>query len=404
MKNALMILLLAALTLASCEKYPFDRFYRNELFPSGGSSDEKEDGPSSDTTMFISAVLVPGSYDWRRDTAYGYPTCELMLLKNGIKEVSMRTGPAAEVSPTPSTHHIIGGHLYTEYSSSTETVVKKDGALCFRYQGAEVLFGLLPIGSDIYTIGRERDGDGFTFRKNGELMLKQSSGTIFGGFTHPAYGRTGALYENEGHCCFCFKTDTDCYKVIDGVMERVSAIKGTSRIMDLRVYGNSVCYSSCMTLYTYVNLPDKVYTLSAKYLWTNVELMPVDDEIWFIGSAYKNGEWFTIFGPAGSTDPSSDYCVFQGKEGLVYHDGRDAYCVDISSGGVKVMDPGESYCYSRDSCFFFSPSCAAMAGNSLFMTLTPKEKELAPIIWHDGEERAFDLQGYLTGIELEISP
>lgn len=403
MRKTIIILLIAVPAIAACEKFSLNRNNRNELFPPGGHHGGQEEGTPDDTLVYLSAVLVPRNYDWRRDTAYGYPGSELMLLRNGEIMASMRTGPGEEVSPNPFTHHLLGGHLYTEYSSDAETVIKKDGAELFRYSGAEVLAGILPSGEDVYTLGTRKDGDGFALRKNGEMLFRQVDGDIFGGFSYSAYGRTGALYEDEGHCCFCFRSGTDFYKVTDGEMERLNIVKSATRVLDVRIYRSEVYYAVALASFVYLYVPSKTYVMSSAYRWHNVELFPSGGEMWFIASGIKGGAWHTVSAPVTSSPKPEYYRVFPGRFTFIYPAGEDCHGIDISGGGVRVSDPGEALCYERDSTFFFSYSCADVCGNSFFMALTPKEREMSPLIWHDGEERPFDLQGYLTGIDVELN-
>ena len=398
----LIIILSALLSAGSCEKFHLSNYFRNEVLNPGGSQGGQP-GSGSDTTLYLSAVMVPRNYDWRRDSAYGGAGCELMLLKNGIKAVSMPTGPAAEVSPNPSSHHIIGGHLYTEYSSSSGTVLRRDGVQVCRYDEPEVLYGILPMGEQLYTLGMERDGDAVTLRRNGEPLLRQLSASVFGGFSGAGSGPTGALYEDDGHCCFCFRKGNDCYKVVDGVMERVNVVKSASGIADMRIFRSGVYYTIVSPVQTLLYMPSSVTVMPSAYRWGGLELFLADGELWFAGKGLRNSAWHTVCAPVGSASSPSDYRVFDGRDTFVYASGEDCYCVDISGGGVKVSDPGEALCYTRDSCFFFTRSCAYAKGKTFYMALTPKEKELPPLIWKDGDGRPFDMNGYFTGMEVEVS-
>ena len=400
MKNSVLVLPLAVLALAACEKLYISQYYRSEVFPPGNSGGGPA-GPEMDTTVLLSAVLVPANYDWRRDSSYGCPSAELLLLENGVKKISIKTGAKTEVSPDPATHHLLGGHLYTEYCGPAETVVKKDGKQLFRYQGREVLLGLLPMGNNLYTLGKDRDGDGFSFRRNGELLLKQASGSVYGDFTNSAFGDNGALYEDEGRCCFCFSMGDDCFKVVDGVMEREALPGRASQVLCMRVVRSEVYYSMAIGSFASVGGHGNQYVLPSAYTWKNIDLFLNEGELWLIACGERNGEWFTICGPPGGLN-ATPY-VFKGRNNFMYKQPEGFCAVDISGGDVSATDAAGMVNYSRDSTFFFSRSCAAVAGESFYMALTPRERGLPPIVCRDGEEEVFRVEGYLTGIEVSIS-
>ena len=48
--------------------------------------------------------------------------------------------------------------------------------------------------------------------------------------------------------------------------------------------------------------------------------------------------------------------------------------------------------------------CAQCTGDQMYMLVNPREREETPFIWQGDKEIPCDLNGYLTGIEVEISP
>ena len=72
-------------------------------------------------------------------------------------------------------------------------MIKKDGRQLFRYSGREQIFGMLVDSSGVYTLGHQREGEGFTYRKNGVILLERTEGRSF-----------GRLYRDGEDICFAF--------------------------------------------------------------------------------------------------------------------------------------------------------------------------------------------------------
>lgn len=153
-------MLLAALLLcpSGCLDYGLnpgkmraDCFNRNPGGGSGGNPDAPPEMQLYDTTLYFCAVRFDESYDWQRDTAYGSESFELLLYRDFEPVLSVSSAGSGCVSADFDTHHIIGGHLYTEKSDLSSTVIGRDGVEIIRFEGREFLKGLLPDGEDIYT-------------------------------------------------------------------------------------------------------------------------------------------------------------------------------------------------------------------------------------------------------------
>jgi len=176
---------------------------------SGGiSGGYKRDDPTAfPSGVYVTAVDYDNGYDWRRDTTFGLSSGRVNLYRDSTLVLSIPAGPDKEVSLDADKHHFVDGHLYTEYCSSTETVIKQDGVEIFRYEGAETLKGILIRDEDVYTLGQGVGGQrGLSFRKNGELLVSREKGTVWGSFSDPFYAQTGALYEDLGVMYFAFYT------------------------------------------------------------------------------------------------------------------------------------------------------------------------------------------------------
>ena len=122
---------------------------------------------------YMTALDYQKGYDWRSDQARESVRCSLVVYADGVPIMKIPVGDAYQTSSDPDMHRIIGGHLYTDYSTDTETIIKRNGQELFRYRAREVLCGMKVIDNDVYTLGQSRDGDGFSYRKNGVVMVER---------------------------------------------------------------------------------------------------------------------------------------------------------------------------------------------------------------------------------------
>ena len=87
------------------------------------------------TICYVTLMSYPDGYDWRADREKGSVKCSLIVLANGLPMMKVPVGDEYETSSDPDMHRMIDGHLYTDYSTDSETVIKKDGRQLFRYSG-----------------------------------------------------------------------------------------------------------------------------------------------------------------------------------------------------------------------------------------------------------------------------
>ena len=179
-------------------------------------SDDSKEFVAKDSAVYVCAVEVPDSYDWRRDTACGCVEARLVLFENYNEVLSLDCGPGTMISLDPDTHHIIDGHLYTEYSTKDRTILKRDGQEVLSFNGREYMKGILCCGDSLYTLGQNRSGDGFTFRLNGEPLLVKKEGMVCGGFNEKNYEGRGALFKTNSRIYFRYTLGGKTYAVIDG--------------------------------------------------------------------------------------------------------------------------------------------------------------------------------------------
>ena len=198
-----------------------------------GSSDPAK------TVCYITALDYQDGYDWRSDKEKGSVKCSLVVFADGVPMMKVPVGDAYHISSDVDSHRMIDGHLYTDFSTDDQTVIKKDGKEVFRYPGREFLQGLLVEGEDIYTLGHSREGDGFSYRKNGEILLEKASGRTF-----------SRLHRDDGHICFAYSESIASalgsveryYSVVDGVPQQAALREDVKKVWDLMSADGEVCY------------------------------------------------------------------------------------------------------------------------------------------------------------------
>lgn len=175
------LLIMTGILAASCslsEINPSQRPSRNDIWqnPSFGKDSSNVDK----TTCYMTAFDYPEGYEWKADTDNGNVKCSLIVFANDVPVMKIPVGKEYEVSSDPDMHRILGGHLYTDYSTDHETVIKKDGQELFRYDGREMILDMIIYGTDIFTLGCPRRGDGLILRKNGIAEFQKESASPIG--------------------------------------------------------------------------------------------------------------------------------------------------------------------------------------------------------------------------------
>ena len=150
----------------------------------GGPIEENDGAGIIEQICYMTALDYQKGYDWRADRDRDNVRCSLIVYADGRLIMKVPVGKEYETGPDPDMHRIMNGHLYTDYSTSDETVIKKDGAQIFRYPGREVICGMASSGDDVFTLGQNREGAGFTYRKNGEIVISRENGWVMGDLRH----------------------------------------------------------------------------------------------------------------------------------------------------------------------------------------------------------------------------
>ena len=162
---------------------------------SGPQSWDSQDGTGEMVrkTRYITGIEYPQGYNWMPDLGSNAEGAVLFLMKEDERVLEIPVGYGHCVSADADMHRCIDGHLYTDFSTDQETVVKKDGVEMFRFFGREMIICMLDRDDGIHTLGQPRSGTGWVYRRNGEIILYKGSGQILHG-----------LYMDGESICFSY--------------------------------------------------------------------------------------------------------------------------------------------------------------------------------------------------------
>ena len=404
MKKCLVMGVCALIIIAGCEPQAVRDGGIPRIRTQGGSGagDKTHDADSSlagSPGVYVAAISVRDSYNWQIDTALGAAACDAVLYLDGRKILSFPTGYEYGVGTDPDSYHLFGGHLYTNFTDGMGTVIKKDGVQLFRYAEREQIKGLLVKDDDVYTLGCGKvTGEGFSLRRNGQLILATNGGQILGGFDALGAERTGALYEDCGQVCFNYKDvlDNVVYVVEDGSLDPISVI-ANSRILSVRRFcGENFCiYTTGAT--TSFQSPSYFQKFGSYTALEEAQLGEVGHRLMFY---YWWGAEFRLY---------DSKCVplvhLKASSPAVY--GDDITWKVISrepSGSLSAYNESGVEEWRLEPSFFLSRDCATMSEGALYVAATPNGSHLGPVLYKNGTEVSdFGIDGFATAVEV-VSP
>ena len=399
MRNTIGIIGLALLA-AAC--------IRDPLFPgTSRSSHEPGTGRRTDSTgtdarppeehVWLTAVRFPDGFAWDLDTCAVDGEVWIDLYRDGEKVRSLPAGASVH----PDMHRYTGGHLYTDWSTDTGTVLARDGAELFRFEGREAVRGFLVREDGVHTLGQDRDGSGFTYRIDGRIQYRSETGTVPGGPDAPG-AKGGALTEYGEDvfyvCCLPSERGKE-YHVMRNA-ERYLSFPTSEWTLDVLFSGGKVSrvLSKPRSLVLDVDGKETRLPLNGREvcLWSRIAAWE-DDFVALVcaqGAGAKRfflhtarGKTFTPFSGETVSDVLSD-----GKRlGWTVTDGRgELLRVRWSDGGVTEGTGG----------FLVSGRCALLHGGRLYLALTGRGG--APNrLQEDGVHTDFPFNGYFTSVTVE---
>jgi hypothetical protein len=364
----------------------------------------------SDTSVYITALEFPRGYNWKKDTLYGNVDCKLVLFKNGARTLELPAKFDNQISPDPDTHRVIDGHLYTDYCTDGETIISRDGQSLFHYQGEELMSGFLVKDEDVYTLGQDRSGRGFSFRKNGEFIFKKDNGEIMGSMYDSAYEK-GALYESGGHLYFSYYTTSISGKTLekkyflvdDGVEVRIDSEKVYDEIYDLRMF-DGVLYKTVkvkgshypLSLFSGDSRSDLGKNNNIKVI--SAFILPYANDVLvqeiFVNTKSDNG-FMSIWkssGFVGSYNTDTD----------LYAEEDKLYAVEMNTSGyVYQFRFGAKSMKLSNKYYFISNHCATVENGHFYLALTSAGINMKPVFWKDADSSTVNIEnGYVTSVSV----
>ena len=162
------------------------------------------DAPPPGEHVYLTAVRFPDGFAWDLDTCAVDGEVWIDLYRDGEIVRSIPAGPSVHADM----HRYLGGHLYADHSTDTETVVFRDGAELFRFENREALQGFLVREDGVHTLGQDRDGDGFTYRVDGRTVFRSETGTVLGSPDAPgAPGGALTEYGEDVYYAYCLTSE-----------------------------------------------------------------------------------------------------------------------------------------------------------------------------------------------------
>ena len=381
-----------ALLAAACVRDPlFPGTPRSSHEPgSGRRTDSTATAPPSGEHVYLTAVRFPEGYAWELDTCAVDGEVWIDLYRDGEKVRSIPAGASVH----PDMHRYLGGHLYTDWSTDTETVVARDGAELFRFEGREALRGFLVREDGVHTLGQDRDGNGFTYRIDGRVVYRSETGTVPGGPDTP--GAAGGAFTEFGEdvfyvCCLPAERSKE-YHVMRNA-ERYHSFPVSDGTQTVLVADGKVSRVRTKPRAVVLEVDGKETSLAVagreSCLWSR--LVSWEDDVLALVCAQQPGTKRYFLQTAGgkkftpaSGETVSDVLSDGKRMGWTVTDGRgDLLRVRWSDGGVTEGTGG----------FLVSGRCALLRDGRLLLALTGRDG--APNrLQEDGVHTDFPFNGY----------
>lgn len=360
-----------------------------------------------DTTIFVSGIDFPKEYDWRQDSLYGGIPARVVLLRGGERVLELPTGSAQHVSAQADMHHLVEGHLYTEYTDGTRTYIKLDGKDLYTFEGRESLRGILPMGTDLFTLAQKRSGSGFILRKGTTVVMERDEGVVQGTFGESGDGEYGALYEDDGHICFNYTRrlgsdgNKQAFYLVDNGLE-TQLYSDRSEVIGARVVGGDickVCWSAASGLLT-MDIGKHGYTLHSQNVGSVRDLTISDFGGQVLTTAaitFGKGSEYTCLwldGVLQRAMPGRRMSFWDSDMLGFTLNGGDGILNIYNSVGTKVAEQKNGY--------LFNQNCGKLAGGRLFLAVTSRTDEAGQTVWRDGRATETGINGLLTGISVVV--
>ena len=389
--SALCILLFSACGVSEVGDFVKDESNGTWVGPSYGGPDVAY------STTYVTAFDYPEGYDWRRNPDKGSVRCSLVVFADKRPVLKVPVGNQYCVSDDPDMHRVIDGHLYTDFATDDQTVIKKDGRPLVSYEGRESVVDMYVREDSVYTLGHKRNGKGFSYRVNGRVIVERNSGYSF-----------GRLICKDGETCFAFtepiitsgEKKERYYSYINGVISQAALREDVKKVWDVWIRDGEV-YS--LASLTGVSEPVIISEHGLKAL-----SMPY-------GASIVSGQLFSAGGTIGVEMILTTKSVLSSAlwlDARLYHNfpsgmtvssmwiGEEGIACALNAGSASqegmIFRMGETYDVPAGfACLGASPINLADGILTIGLSSLAGGK---PLLWKDGVAEELDVNGYICTI------
>lgn len=319
--------------------------------------------PTFDTAFFFTSVRFPDEYDWCLDTACGNADCEILLYRNGVIAQTINAGRGTNISSDPDFIHTVEGQVFTEYPGMSGNILSVNGREFLRIPSEERLKGILSRDGHLFTLTQGCLGRGIVLRKNDTELFRSEDGALFGDFSDPSYPESGALYEMDGHYCFCYKdvASSFCHIVKDG-RDSVAERSG-SDVLDMKLVRTKPVFARATGF---------------GHRWISARLFDTPDGTFVAGQCSDTEGSDTVFSCVANISDGSTEPICSGEAFLYCGTGISWGILFNHGGKMKIITSRGGQNTVPDVCYFFSGRCATPVGNELMIALTPRDRSIPP--------------------------
>ena len=364
----------------------------------GPGADLKPGGSGSvkRSVWYVTGFDYPEGYDWVSDQEAGTVKCSLVVYANAVPMLKVPVGAEYHTSADPDMHRIIDGDLYTDYAADSMTVIKKNGRYLFSYPGREMIAGMYVNSSDVYTLGQSRRGEGFTFRRNGDLLFSRDKGKLMG---QQATIEKGFAFAEK----VAGSNIERYYLCREGEVSQIAVREDVKKVWDVTVCNGEVCFIATLTGITHpvlvcgedmymLEFPLSTTVRSCRFISTGGEEVLIEGVFATSGGVLTSGLWRKdrrecLF-PAGMTVWAS------------YVDEGDVSCLlsYYSNGDFTISRCGE-LASLPEGYTVMGTAPLAMVDGILHVGMTSLDGS-EPAVWMDGEIKKLGFSGYISSISV----
>ena len=349
------------------------------------------------STTYVTAFDYPEGYDWRHNPEKGSVRCSLVVFADSKPILKIPVGDDYMVSDDPDMHRVLNGHLYTDFATDSETVLKKDGKPLFSFDGREFIVSMVEYEDSVYTLGHRRNGKGFVYRVNGRPVLERANGYTF-----------GKLAVAEDVVCFAFaepigssKDNKERYYCVrNGSVSQTALREDVKKVWDVCFHQGKV---HCLASLTGVQEPVVISDSGLEALSMPYGTTIVSGQIFSMGNGL--GAEMLLDSTSGFVSALwvQNRLLYKSESGMTLSSlwvGNDSIACVLNSGSISgggcVFRMGECFDFPDGfSCLGAAPIDVADGILTVGLSSLIGEK---PLLWKDGRMETLDVNGYICTI------